>query len=90
MSEVNTDLASGPFQNYGVLQPSLDFWRCLAIECFDNTIGVELGENGIPKGKSKIPIYFPCDQITVKHHCGMWDPGENEKNETKISKSALS
>ena len=29
--EVNTDLASGQFKNYGIVQPSLDFRRSLAI-----------------------------------------------------------
>ena len=83
MSEVNTALASGQFQNDGVLQPSLNFWRCLAIECFDNTIGVELGENGIPKGTSKIPIYCSCEKITVKYHGGMSDSiNKREKSET--------
>ena len=46
MSEVNTALASGDTQNDGVVQPSLDFWRDLAIECVENTIGVEPGDNG--------------------------------------------
>ena len=30
--EVNTALASGHFQKYGIMQPSLNFWRALAIE----------------------------------------------------------
>ena len=41
MSEVNTDLASGNFQNNGVVQPSLDFvhrWQYCAL-------GVKLGLN---------------------------------------------
>ena len=33
VSEVNSYLASGHFQNYGLVQPSLDFWRDLTIEC---------------------------------------------------------
>ena len=45
VSEVNTALASDNFQNYGVVPPSIDFWRALEIECLDNTIGVELGDN---------------------------------------------
>ena len=74
MSEVNTALASGHFQNDGVLQPGLDFWRSLAIECLDNTSGVELVENGISKRTYKIPIYFPYEIIIVKYHGRMWDP----------------
>ena len=46
LSEVNIALASGHFQNDGVVQPSLYFWRALTIECLENTIGVELGDNG--------------------------------------------
>ena len=41
--EVNIALASGHFQNDGVVQPSLDFLRDFPIECLDNTIRVELG-----------------------------------------------
>ena len=37
--EVNIDLASGHFQNGGVVQPSMDFWRDLTIECLENIIG---------------------------------------------------
>ena len=44
--EVNTALASGHFQNDGLVQPILDFQRALAIECLNNTIGAELGDNG--------------------------------------------
>ena len=46
MSEVNTALASGQFQNYGVVQPSMYFWKSMEIECLDNKIGLELGYNG--------------------------------------------
>ena len=77
VSEVNTALGSGHFQNYGVVQPSLYFWRDLAIYCLENTIGVELGENGRPKRNAKIPIYVRCEKITVKHHGGICD--QNKK-----------
>ena len=79
MLEVNTSLASGHFQNDGVVQPSLDFWRSLAIECLENTIGFELGDNGQPKRTSKIKIYFPCDKITVKQFDGMWNLRKKSK-----------
>ena len=56
VSEVNTSLSSGQFQNDGVVvQPSLDF-----LERFGKysapriRSGVELGENGIPKRNSKL------------------------------------
>ena len=79
MSEVNTALASGHFQNDWVVEPSLYFWRVLAIECLENTIGVELRDNGRPVRTSKIPIYVPCEQIVVKHHGRMWDPSRKSK-----------
>ena len=65
MLEVNKALASGQFQNDGVVQPSMDFWRALEIECLENTIGVELGENGRSKRTYKIPIYVTGKKITV-------------------------
>ena len=43
VSEVNTDLAPGHFQNYGVVQLSLDFWRALKIEFLKNTTGLNWG-----------------------------------------------
>ena len=43
MSEVNTALASGCFQNNRVVQPSLDFWRVLEIESLENKIGFNWG-----------------------------------------------
>ena len=72
------------------MQPSLDFWIDLGIDCLENKIGVELGENVRPKITSKIPIYVPCEKITVKYHDRMWDPSQKRKSETKISKAALS
>ena len=45
MLEVNTALGSDHFQNDVVVQLILDFWRVLAIECLENTFGVELGKN---------------------------------------------
>ena len=91
VSRVNTDLASGHFQDYGVVQPSMDFWRALAIEFLDNKIGVELGYNGQCNRSSKLPIYVSCEKITVKHHDGMWYPSKKKvKIETEISKAELS
>ena len=66
--EVNTTLETGPFQNDWVVQPSIDFWIFLGIEFLENTIGVGLGKNGLPKKAPKIPVYVPCEKITVKHH----------------------
>ena len=71
---VHRALASDHLQNGGVVQPSMDFWRALEIDFLKNTIGVELGENVIPKTTSKLPRYVPCEKITVKHHGGMWYP----------------
>ena len=49
MLKVNTALVSGHFQNDGAVQPILNSRRDLAIECLENTIGFELGDNGRPK-----------------------------------------
>ena len=85
--EVNTTLASGHFQNYGVVQPSLDFWRALAIECLEKKIGVELGDNGRPNRSCKIPLYVPFEKIKVKHYGGMWYPSKKkEKVKQKYQK----
>ena len=43
VSEVNTALVSGHFKNDGVVQPSMYFWRSLAIYCLDNKIGMNWG-----------------------------------------------
>ena len=72
VSKVNTDLASGHLQNDGIVQPSLDFWISLAIDFLGNTIGVELVDNCQPNRTYKIPLYVPCEKITVKLHGGMW------------------
>ena len=50
------------------------FLERISIECLDNKIGVELGDNVTTKIACKIPIYFPCDKFTVKHYGGVWDP----------------
>ena len=42
VSEVNVDLTLCHFQKYGVVQPSLDFRRALAIYFLENKFGVEL------------------------------------------------
>ena len=57
MPEVNTDPSLGHFQNDGIVQPSLDFWRYLTTYYLDNIIGVELGGIGRCKITYKIPIY---------------------------------
>ena len=46
--EVIAAIASGHFQNDGVVQPSLNFWRALVIECLYNTIEVISGDNELP------------------------------------------
>ena len=72
--EVNTALASGPFKNDGLVQPSLGFWTALAMECLEKKIGFKLGDIEWPKRGSKIPIYVSCEKITVRHHGRMWHP----------------
>ena len=77
--EFNTALALGHFQNYWVVQPSLYFWRALEIEFLENTIGVELEDNGRPKRTFKLHIHAPCEKIIVKHHCGVWGLSKKSK-----------
>ena len=79
VSEVNTDLASGHFQNDWLVRTSFYFWRALEIYLIENKIGVELGKIGRPKRTYKLPIYVPCEKITVKHHGRMWDPNKKWK-----------
>ena len=86
VSEVNKTLVSGHFQNDRVVKPSLHFRRDLEIECLENTIEVELRDNGWPKRTCKMPIYVPCEKITVKHHGGMWDPIKKGKKRNKYIK----
>ena len=69
----NTTIVSGHFQNYGVVQPSLYFWRALTIYFLENKIDFELVDNGRPKRTCKILIYDPCEKITVKRYGRMWD-----------------
>ena len=56
------------------------FCRALAIECIDNNIGVELGDNSQRKITCKTLVCVPCDKFTVKHYGGMWDPIKKRKN----------
>ena len=72
VSEVNTSLVSGNFQNYRVVQPILDFWISLAIDFLENKIGVELRYNGLPKRACKIPIYVTCEKVIVENYGKMW------------------
>ena len=49
-----------------------------------------MGENGKPKRTSKLPIFVPCEKVTVKHHGGIWNPiKKNGKIETEISTAAF-
>ena len=90
VSEVNIHLASGHFQNDGVVQPGLYFWISLAIQFLKNTIGFELGDSGLPKRACKILVYVPCMKVTAKGYGGMWDPIRKGKSKTRIPKSVLS
>ena len=77
--EFNTALLSRHFQNDGVVQPSLDFQRALAMECLENKIRVELGENRKSNRIFKSLICVPSEKITVKHHGGMWGPSKKKR-----------
>ena len=55
MTEVNTALASGHFQNGGNIMLNLDFWGQLEIHCMENTIGTDTGDVGSPMRDYRIP-----------------------------------
>ena len=55
----------------------------MSIECLDNTIGVELGDNEITKIACIIPIYVPCEKFTVNHYGGMWELIKTKHKEVK-------
>ena len=44
----------------------------MAIYCLENIIRVELGDGVGPKRTCKIPIFVPCEKITLKLHGRMW------------------
>ena len=56
MSEGNTGLASGNFQNCEVVKPSVYFQIYLEIEYLENQIWVEFGDNGQPTRDCKDPV----------------------------------
>ena len=89
MSKVNTDLASGHFQNYWVVQSILDcgyHWQY-------NELIIKLrwnSETMYNRKYCKIPVYVPCGKVLVKYYGGMCDPRKNGKSETILSKVWLS
>ena len=48
MTEANTALASGHYQNGGDIMPTLDFWIHVVIQCMENTIETDPGDIGMP------------------------------------------
>jgi hypothetical protein len=83
IAEGNTALASGHLQNGGVLLPTLEFRRALAKECLENTIGMEEGDTGRPRRNTTMSTRVECEQITVKHYCGMWDSSSKKWKKTR-------
>ena len=84
MLEVNTDLVSGNFENDGVLQPSMEFWRALEIECLENKIGVELGDNGWQKRAFKNGKIVSLWSSYIKSL--LWQVGFEQKKGEKWNK----
>ena len=74
MLGVNTALASGHFQNGGNIMPTLDFWRHLAIQCMENTIGTEPGDIGMPMWDCRMPQIAGYKLEKVPNYRGKWLP----------------
>ena len=55
VTEVNTALASGHFQNGGNIMPNLAFLIQLALHCMENTIGTYPDDIGSPMGACRRP-----------------------------------
>ena len=67
------------FKMMGVVQPNIDVLRFFPIESLESTIGSELGDNGRLNRTCKMPLYFPCEKFSVKHHGRMWDLRKKRK-----------
>ena len=70
--EVITALASGNFQNGGNIMPTLDFWRHLAIQCMENTIGTEPGDIGRPMWAFRRPQTVKYNMEKVANYHRKW------------------
>ena len=89
MTEVNTALASGHFQNGVDIMPTLAFRRQLAIQCMENAIGTEPGDIGRPVRACRRPQIVECKLEKVPNYSGKWWL-PNEKNSKYPSRNIRS
>jgi hypothetical protein len=53
-------------------------------------ITIEEGDTGRPRKNIAMPIRAQCEQVTIKHYCGMWDSSSKKlKKLAEISKTAM-
>ena len=90
MAEVNTALVSGYFQNGGNIMPTLDFWRQLALQFMENTIGTEPGDIGRPMWVCRKPEIVEFKLEKVPNYHGKWLASEkNQNDQAEMSEAAL-
>ena len=68
MTEVNTALASGHFQNGGNIMTTLDFWSQLVIQYMINTNGTDPSYIGRPIFYYKRPHIVVCQIKKVSNY----------------------
>ena len=78
VTEVNTALASGHFQNGGDIMPTLDFWRQLVIKCMEDTIGTDPGDIGRPMWACIRPKIVEFHMEKVPNYRGKCLPSEKK------------
>ena len=89
MSEVNSNIERGHFQKMGNVVPTLEFWRHLANEILENTIGMYPRYESRTKSTRTMPEVIPCDLVTDPFFSGRWLLGlKNKKRSINIKISA--
>ena len=79
MTEVNTALASGHFQNGVDIMPTLAFRRQLEIHCMKNNIVTEPDDIVRPIRAFRGPQIVECKLKKVSNSCGKWLAREKNK-----------
>ena len=72
MTELNTALASGNFQNGGNIMPTLYFWRQLDLKCMKNTIGTDPDDIDGPMRACKSLQIVKYKLENVPNYRGKW------------------
>ena len=80
MTEVNTTLASGHFQNGGDIMPNLDLGGHLAIQCMINNFGTEPGDIGRPMWYYRRPQIVEYNLEKVPNYHRKWLASEKNQN----------